>query len=97
MQTVINDLDRPLYTLTAREFLDLMQTAVQPVKVENSTPNQAKKYVYGIGGIAELFNCSKTTAGLIKRSGKIDKAISQVGRKIAVDAELALELYKLSK
>ena len=28
----------------------------------------------------------------IKKSGKIDKAITQIGRKIIVDAELALEL-----
>ena len=28
----------------------------------------------------------------IKKSGKIDKAITQIGRKIIVDVELALEL-----
>ena len=33
-----------------------------------------------------------STANKIKKSGKIDKAITQVGRKIVVDAELALEL-----
>ena len=32
------------------------------------------------------------TANRIKKSGKIDKAITQIGRKIIVDAELALEL-----
>jgi hypothetical protein len=32
------------------------------------------------------------TANRIKQSGKIDKAITQIGRKIIVDAELALEL-----
>ena len=32
------------------------------------------------------------TANRIKKSGKIDKAIKQIGRKIIVDAELALEL-----
>ena len=32
------------------------------------------------------------TANRIKQSGKIDKAIIQIGRKIIVDAELALEL-----
>lgn len=91
------DLERPIYTFTAGEFIELMQHAVQPVKVENTAPNQGKRYVYGIGGIAELFNCSKTTAGLIKKSGKIDKAISQAGRKITVDAEHALQLYNQVK
>lgn len=42
--------------------------------------------------IAKLFGCSLPTANRIKKSGKIDKAITQIGRKIIVDAELALEL-----
>jgi len=50
------------------------------------------QYVYGILGIAKLFGCSLPTANRIKKSGKIDKAITQIGRKIIVDAELALEL-----
>ena len=48
--------------------------------------------MYGIPGIARLFGCSLPTANRIKKSGKIDKAITQIGRKIIVDAELALEL-----
>ena len=44
-----------------------------------------RKYVYGILGIAKLFGCSLPTANRIKKSGKIDKAITQIGRKIIVD------------
>ena len=54
------------------------------------TPN--RKLAYGIKGIAETFGCSIPTANRIKKSGVIDKAISQVGRKIVLDVELALEL-----
>ena len=36
--------------------------------------------------------CSLPTANRIKLSGKINRAITQVGRKIIVDADLALEL-----
>jgi hypothetical protein len=32
------------------------------------------------------------TANRIKQSGKIDRAITQIGRKIIIGAELALEL-----
>ncbi|KAA6317542.1 hypothetical protein EZS27_032319, partial [termite gut metagenome] len=46
----------------------------------------------GISGIARLFGCSIPTANRIKQSGKIDKAITQIGRKIIVEADLALEL-----
>ena len=56
------------------------------------TTDTGRKYVYGILGIAKLFGCSLPTANRIKKSGKIDKAITQIGRKIIVDAELALEL-----
>lgn len=66
--------------MTGQEFLELLQ-------VETS-----KKYVYGIKGLSELFDCSIPTANRIKASGKIDKAITQIGRKIIIDSELALKL-----
>ena len=48
--------------------------------------------MYGLAGIARLFGYSLPTANRIKQSGKINRAITQVGRKIIVDADLALEL-----
>lgn len=51
-----------------------------------------RKLAYGIKGIAETFGCSIPTANRIKKSGLIDKAISQVGRKIVLDVDLALGL-----
>jgi len=53
-----------------------------------------RNFVYGIRGIAQLFNCSEATALRIKRSGVIDEATSQAGRKIIVDADMALKLCK---
>ena len=44
--------------------------------------------------IARVFGCSVPTANRIKKSGVIDKAITQIGRKIVVDADLALSLAK---
>ena len=68
-----------------------------PLQGSETKPTQPaadkdKKYVYGIGGIARLFGCSIPTANRIKKSGRIDKAITQIGRKIIVDADMALEL-----
>jgi hypothetical protein len=93
MKTSI-DLNKPLWQLTVGEFLELMEQ-VPTVAVDN-TPRE-KRLVYGIAGIAQIFNCSMTTANRIKASGKIDRAISQCGRMITVDADLALELMKQSK
>lgn len=77
--------------LTVGELMELLGQQ-QSVVVDN-VPKE-KRLVYGIAGIAQLFNCSMTTANRIKASGKIDKAISQCGRMITVDADLALELMK---
>ena len=55
-----------------------------------------KHHVYGIAGIAQLFGCSIPTAQRIKSSGVIDEAISQCGKIIVVDADLALDLLRLS-
>lgn len=82
--------DTPIWQLSVREFRELIrQETNQAIKAEPATE---KQYVYGIDGIARLFDCSRMTAQRIKNSGKIDKAIKQAGRKIIVDANLALEL-----
>jgi hypothetical protein len=70
--------------------MELLRNQMTPI-VEQP---KEKRLVYGIAGIAQLFNCSMTTANRIKASGKIDRAISQCGRMITVDADLALELIK---
>lgn len=91
----IDDLkEKPIWQMTGEEFLYLQQNSgatstTAPAPVIDST---IKKHVYGIVGIARLFGCSMPTAHRIKKSGKIDSAITQIGRKIIVDAELALEL-----
>ena len=79
--------------MTGEEFIMLSRHAsVQPEAQPQPVTDTSRKYVYGIPGIARLFGCSLPTANRIKKSGKIDKAITQIGRKIIVDAELALEL-----
>jgi hypothetical protein len=79
--------DTPVWQLTVGELKSILKNDT-PV-----TEKKEKKLVYGLTGIAELFNCSMSTAHRIKKSGKINKAITQVGRKIVVDAELALQLH----
>ena len=61
-------------------------------KPESTMSSSCRKLAYGIKGIAETFGCSIPTANRIKKSGIIDKAISQLGRKIVIDVDMALEL-----
>ena len=77
--------------LTVGELMELLGK-VNDVVIDN-TPKE-KRLVYGIAGSAQVFNCSMTTANRIKSSGKINQAISQTGRMIVIDADLALELMK---
>ncbi|MDC8105031.1 DUF3853 family protein [Chryseobacterium sp. B21-037] len=46
-----------------------------------------EKYVYGLKGIAKLLGCSVSSAMRLKKSGKINEAIIQDGRKIIVDVQ----------
>ena len=79
--------------MTGEEFIFLSKHASNLTETQPQPVTDAeRKYVYGILGIAKLFGCSLPTAHRIKKSGKIDKAITQIGRKIIVDVELALEL-----
>jgi len=84
--------EKPIWQMTGEEFLFLQQNSEQKQVQSVTLSETQKKYVYGIGGIARLFGCSIPTANRIKQSGKIDKAITQIGRKIIVEADLALEL-----
>ncbi|MDR2036676.1 MAG: DUF3853 family protein [Bacteroidales bacterium] len=81
----------PIAMLTVGQLKNILETQNNNHPA-SETPNKEKRYVYGIGGIARLFNCSLPTANRIKKSGKINAAIKQIGRKIIVDAELAIEL-----
>jgi hypothetical protein len=82
------DSNTPIALLTVGQLKELLGA---PQK-EDEIQSVGKRYVYGIRGIGGLFNCSIPTASRIKASGKIDAAIKQIGRKIVVDADLALEL-----
>ena len=84
---------RPIWQMTGEEFLYLQEQAnfQYKEKVVNE-PTSNLKYVYGYKGIAELFGCSIPTAARIKLSGKIDGAITQIGRKLIIDSAKALEL-----
>lgn len=91
---MIDNPSKRVIDLTAEEFANVLLHVIKRLTGEEKESVPAKRLVYGIAGIAQLFNCSITTAHRIKASGKIDEAISQSGHMIVVDAELALQLLK---
>ncbi|GIJ92812.1 hypothetical protein CAPN002_00300 [Capnocytophaga stomatis] len=75
----------PLWQLSVGQFIELQKELLSE-KSEN-------KYVYGMKGLAKILGCSLSTANKIKKSGILDGAISQQGKIIIIDKELALELF----
>ena len=86
-------LQKPIAMMTGEELCFLIGKSVKSIEQPTSQA-AAKGNYYGIEGIARVFGCSVPTANRIKKSGVIDKAITQIGRKIVVDADLALSLAK---
>ena len=86
-------LQKPIAMMTGEELTFLLNSNME-AKANEQTPVVHKRTYYGIEGIAQVFGCSVPTANRIKRSGIIDAAITQVGRKIIVDADMALALAK---
>ena len=83
-------LQKPIAMMTGEELTFLIGSSMEAKRSE-TTPIVQKRTYYGIEGIAQVFGC---TANRIKRSGIIDAAITQIGRKIIVDADMALSLAK---
>lgn len=73
---------KPIWQLTVGEYIDLHQQILQ-----------AKKYEYGIKGLAKIFGIARSTAYNLKASGLLDEAISQNGKTIIIDVDLALKLF----
>lgn len=82
--------ETPIWQLTVGEFETLIKNSIPKPVIQATT----KEEVYGLNGIAEIFDCSRAQAQRIKNSGIIDGAITQLGRKIIVDKHLALKLAK---
>lgn len=94
---MIND-STPIWQLTVAELKSLIRECIheipEPVPVENTNTNE---HIYGIAGLAEHLNCSKTTAQKLKSSGAIDPAITQIGRQIIINKQILFKVLSNNK
>lgn len=79
----------PLAALTIGDFKDLMR---EYGITQSPQQKPEKHYVYGLRGIEQLFGVSHATAQHYKDTF-LQPAVIQQGRKIMIDAELAVELF----
>ena len=93
---LIEMLNIPVCKMDGKDLVYLIKGVLseQIKQPPSESQKEEKHFVYGVMGIAQLFGCSKSTAARIKNSGVINDAITQVGRKIIVDADKAFTLAK---
>lgn len=92
---LVND-DTPIAMLTVGQLRSVLTSSFEVRETEKKeavTSDGSKRYEYGIAGIKRLFNCSYPTAHKLKE-GIIKPAISQQGRVILIDVDLAIKLFK---
>ena len=92
--TIIN---RKLSELSEEEFFQKLDEHLErrsrPASDGSEQPRPPHgRLCYGLRGIETLFNCSHRTAQRLK-DHVITEAVMQNGRKIVVDADLALRLF----
>jgi len=88
------DMNKPISILTTAELMEILETVLrrspEPAASEDTLPQNR---VYGIKGIEGLFNVSHKTAQHYKDTF-LKPAVMQNGRKIVVDADMAMKLFK---
>ena len=90
----LNDLSNiPLWQLTVQEFENLMGRILSEFfQHEEMSARDPPRMAYGLDGLCKVLGCSKSTAMRLKKSGILDEAIVQTGRKIIIDADKALDI-----
>lgn len=85
-------LKKPVAMMTGEELMALQAEAI------SKNPQEEKEitlpdFVFGLQGIQQLFNCSKSKAQKLKKE-VIGNAIDQDQRTIIVDTKKALKLFQ---
>lgn len=93
--------EKPLFQATLGDLIEVLNERVSNDNKGkdgrgSTNPSSKKRYVRGMKELAEVLHCSVPTAQRIKSSGVLDAAISQSGKVIVVDADLVLDLLRVS-
>lgn len=86
--------------MTFGEFLQKAAPFIRDILEEVVSSNAQKndhEFGYGLQGIANLVGGSISKAARLKKSGILDKAIYQDGRKFSIDLTLAREILQAER
>jgi len=85
--------NKPILQATIGDFLEVFRELITENKPQEIPIKPEKKnLIYGMKGLATLLGCSVPTANRIKKDGVIKSATYQVGKTVAFDRDLVLEL-----
>ena len=87
--------DTPIAMLTVGQLKSVLDSSLRERTDKSDETNAAtpKRYVHGVVGIKQLFNCSYPTAHKLKET-ILKPAVTQQGRVIIVDVDFAMKLFK---
>lgn len=88
------DNETPIVMITVGDLKDVISETLSERR--QTEEKKERRLVYGIRGIERLLGVSHKTAQDYKNT-ILGPAVMQNGRKIVVDADLALELFNKSK
>lgn len=81
--------DRPVYTLSCKEFCELTRFANSGILGQGATTPSAPQAI-GIDALASALSCSASQIYVLQRSHMLDDAVvSRIGRRIVFDVEKA--------
>lgn len=88
----------PIWQLTVDQLKAILNNprSVDSESEEDNAEHNSKRFVRGVKGIKELFNCSYPTAHNLKKT-ILKPAVHQQGRLIVVDRDLAIKLFEEHK
>ena len=88
----------PIAALTVGDLKELLLEFGIKTQPDAAKPSSGgpRRYVYGLKGIQSLFGCSHLTAQRYKDTF-LKPACMQQGRKIVIDVDQAVELFKSPK
>ena len=83
--------ETPIAMLTVGQLKEII-ASVMPKQEEQPKSETTPNYIYGLVGIRQMFGVSHATAQKLKDT-ILAPAVKQCGRKIVVDARMAMELF----
>lgn len=90
--------NKPLFQATLGDLQQLWQATMKEEIMGEGLPQAPTgSKVYGIKGIAETLGVSQTTAQRFVSNGKLDGAISRVGKTIVADVDALWAIFKCNQ